>query len=125
MRGFSVAEILLGMRQLLFGWWRLSWIWALRRLGRNALGLAGVRRYSWYLTGQPPSDSRSASAKVSRGTIKRHRTVQQAAAVGLRHVNEEPVVVVVLVVEHANAFRFARACDSEDRPTAERWSVKA
>src|ERR1700686_395295 len=106
------------MRKLLFGWWRLSLV--LRRLRRSAWG-SGDWRESW-----PRRRRRSRSAaKVSCRTIKRHWPDQQAAAVGLRHVNEEPVVVVVLVVEHANSLRFARACNSEDRPTAERWSVKA
>src|ERR1700731_283868 len=100
MRGFSVAGILLGMRKLLFGC-RLSWAW--RRLLRNVLGLAGVRRESrprrWLLS--------RINAQVPRGTIKRYWPGQQAAPVGLRHVNEEPVFVMVLVVEHANAFLLA------------------
>src|SRR4029077_82352 len=106
------------MWKLLFRWRRLSRV--LRRLRRSAWGSGDWRE------SRPRRHRLSRSAaEVPRRTIKRHRTGQQAAAVGLRHVNEEPVFVVILFVEHANAFLLAGASDSEDRSSTERLSVEA
>jgi hypothetical protein len=103
----------------------LSWIRVLWGLVRSALGLVSVRRYSLYLPGQTAADPGGDSAEVPRGTtIKRHWPSQQASAVGLWHVNEKPIVVMVLFVEHANAFSLARAGNTEDWPAPESWSVE-
>src|SRR5258707_2661224 len=120
MRGFSVARSVAGSVALLFRW-HLYPIWVLRGLCRTALRLVGVR-------GRSRQRLRRLSrviAQVPRGTIKRHRPGEQASPVALRHIDKEPVVVMVLFVEHANAFRFACAGDTENWPAAQRRSVEA
>src|SRR5580658_760758 len=133
MRGLSIArsffaELLLGPSaesdKLLSGRC-LHRAWRGRR--RTVLQLVRVRKPLPRPANLPTTDglSRNGAAQIIGGHARVYRPDQQAAAVGGWHVDEEPVVVMVFLVEHANTLFFAQASDPEDRPSAKGLSVQA
>src|SRR6266849_1698658 len=126
MRGLSVAGLLPGTWNPTFGW-RLPGVFLSMR--RRTLELPRVLNWSlsWSLSRSLRAShlSRSDAAYVPRRHIRVHWSGQQSAAVGPRHVNEEPVVVMGLLVEHTNGLLFARTSDTEYRSPAKHWPVEA
>src|SRR5260370_40383778 len=101
----------------------------LRRLRRRTLELPRVMNWSltWSLSRHLRAShlSRSDAAYVPRRHIRVHWSGQQSAAAGPRHVNDEPVVVMGLLVEHTNGLLFARTSATEYRSPAKHWPVEA